>query len=59
MGYIIMYLDEIHKETIAIDKAKKMIMEAGEVKTGDIVIFSAGAPYPDKSRINWQRFEII
>jgi pyruvate kinase len=58
-GVSSMYLDEIQKETIAIDKAKKMIMEAGEVKTGDIVIFSAGAPYPDKSRINWQRFEII
>jgi pyruvate kinase len=58
-GVTSLYLDEIHKETIAIDKAKKIIMESGHVKTGDIVIFSAGAPYPDKSRVNWQRFEII
>jgi pyruvate kinase len=58
-GITSLYLDEIHKETIAIDKAKKIIVESGHVKSGDIVIFSAGAPYPDKSRINWQRFEII
>ncbi len=58
-GVIPVYLDEIHKETIAIDKAKKLISESGQVKTGDIVIFSAGAPHPDKSRVNWQRFEII
>jgi pyruvate kinase len=58
-GITSMYLDEIHKETIAIDKAKKIIMESGHIKSGDIVVFSAGAPYPDKSRINWQRFEII
>lgn len=58
-GVIPLYLDEIHKETIAIDSAKKIIVEKGLVKSGDIVIFSAGAPHPDKSRINWQRFEII
>jgi pyruvate kinase len=58
-GVTSLYLEEIHKETIAIDKAKKIIVESGHVKSGDIVIFSAGAPYPDKSRTNWQRFEII
>lgn len=58
-GVIPVHLDEIDKEHIAVDKAKKLIMEAGYVKEGDVVIFTAGAPYSEKSRANWLRFEII
>jgi len=50
---------EIDKEHLAIDKIKKMINEAGHIKEGDIVIFTAGAPYSEKSRVNWLRFEVI
>ncbi|OGU70826.1 MAG: pyruvate kinase [Ignavibacteria bacterium RBG_16_34_14] len=58
-GVTSIYMDEIDKEKIAIDKAKKLIVEYGHVKQGDIVIFTAGAPYSEKSRANWLRFEVI
>ena len=58
-GIIPVHMDEIDKEHIAVDKAKKQIVEEGYVKEGDVVIFTAGAPYSEKSRANWLRFEII
>ena len=58
-GITSIFLDEIDKENFAIYKAKKLILEAGHVKEGDIVIFTAGAPYSEKSRANWLRFEVI
>lgn len=58
-GVTSLYMKEIDKENIAIDRAKKLILEAGHVKAGDIVIFTAGAPYSEQSRANWLRFEVI
>jgi pyruvate kinase len=58
-GVTSVYLEEIVKEHIVIDKAKKMILDSGHVKEGDIVVFTAGAPYSEKSRANWLRFEIM
>jgi pyruvate kinase len=58
-GVIPLHMDEIDKEHIAIDKTKKIIIEEGYVKEGEVVIFAAGAPYSEKSRANWLRFEII
>jgi len=58
-GVTSIYLNEIDKEHMRIDTAKKSILESGYVKEGDIVIFAAGAPYSEKSRVNWLRFEVI
>src|SRR5690606_10040163 len=58
-GVTSIFSNEINKEHIAIDNARKLILEAGLVKEGDIVIFTAGAPYSEKSRTNWLRFEVI
>jgi pyruvate kinase len=58
-GVTSIFMEEIDKEHITIDKAKKLILEQGHVKESDIVIFTAGAPYSDKSRVNWIRFEVI
>jgi len=58
-GVTSIFMDDIDKEHIAIDRAKKLILEAGLVKEGDIVIFTAGAPYSEKSRANWLRFEAM
>lgn len=58
-GVTSIFLEDIDKEHIVIDKAKKLILEAGHVKEGDVVIFTAGAPYSEKSRANWLRFEVI
>ncbi len=53
------YFEDIDKEHMAIDKVKNILLEAGEVKEGDVVIFTAGAPYSEKSRASWIKFEII
>ncbi len=58
-GVASIFMEDIDKEHIAIDKAKKLILEAGLVKEGDIVVFTAGAPYSEKSRANWLRFEAV
>ncbi len=58
-GVTSIFMEDIDKEHIAIDKAKKLILEAGLVNEGDIVVFTAGAPYSEKSRANWLRFETI
>lgn len=58
-GVTSIYLEEIDKEHLVIDKAKKMILDSRHVKEGDIVVFTAGAPYSEKSRANWLRFEIM
>jgi pyruvate kinase len=58
-GITSIFQKEIDKEHLAIDNAKKLILDAGLVKAGDIVIFMAGAPYSEKSRANWLRFESL
>jgi len=58
-GVTSIFMEQIHKENLAIDSAKKLISDAGLVKEGDVVIFTAGAPYSEKSRVNWLRFEVI
>ncbi len=58
-GVTSIYIDDLKKENLVIDKAKKLIVENGQVKKGDIVVFTAGAPYSEKNRINWLKFEVI
>ncbi len=58
-GVTSIFMDQIHKENVVIEEAKKLILDAGLVKQDDIVIFTAGAPYSEKSRVNWLRFEVI
>lgn len=54
-----LFIDKIDKERIIIDDAKKMIIDSGFVKAGDIVIFTAGAHYSEKSRFNMLKFEVL
>jgi pyruvate kinase len=54
-----LYLEKIDKENVAIDKSKKIVLDAGLVNVGDMVIFMSGTPFSDKSRVNWLRFEVI
>lgn len=58
-GITSLYSELIDKEHIAIDSSKKLIVDAGLVKKGDMVIFMAGSPYKEKSRFNWFRYEAI
>ena len=54
-----LFMDKIDKENIAVDKAKDMILNTGLVNEGDMVIFMAGSPFSEKSRVNWLRFEVM
>ena len=58
-GVTSLYLEKIDKESISIDKAKKMVLDAGLANVGDMVIFMSGTPFSDKSRVNWLRFEVM
>jgi pyruvate kinase len=58
-GVTSVFRETFDKEHLAIDDAKELILNCGFVKKGDLVIFTAGAPYSEKSRANWSRFEII
>jgi len=58
-GVTSVFFEEIDKEHMAIEEAKKRIKDSGHLNTGDLLIFTAGAPYSEKSRANWMRFEII
>lgn len=58
-GVIPIFSEKIDKEHIAIEEAKSSILNSGLAKSGDLLIFTAGAPYSEKSRTNWIRFEVI
>jgi pyruvate kinase len=58
-GVTSIYREKIDKEHLAIDDAKELILNFGLASKGDLVIFTAGAPYSEKSRANWLRFEVI
>lgn len=56
-GVTSLFAPVISKEQAVIEGVKKMIVESGHVKKGDLVLFTAGAPYSEKSRLNWMKFE--
>ena len=58
-GVTSMFFPDIDKEHLAIDKIKGKLLKSDIVKEGEVVIFAAGAPYSEKSRANWLRFEVI
>lgn len=58
-GVIPIFSEKIDKEHIAIEEAKTSILNSGLAKSGDLLIFTAGAPYSEKSRTNWIRFEVM
>ena len=58
-GVAPLFMEKIDKEHMAIDKAKAMILNTGLVIEEDMVIFMAGTPFSEKSRVNWLRFEVM
>lgn len=58
-GVIPFFSDDIDKEHLAINEAISSLLNAGLIKQGELVIFTAGAPYSEKSRASWLRFEVI
>jgi len=58
-GVTSVYREKIDKEHLAIDDAKELLLNSKLANKGDLIIFTAGAPYSEKSRANWLRFEVI
>lgn len=58
-GVTSVHSEKFDKEHLAIDDAKDLLLNSGFVRKGDLIIFTAGAPYSEKSRANWLRFEVI
>ena len=58
-GVTSVYRETIDKEHLAIDDAKELILKENLAHKGDLIIFTAGAPYSEKSRANWLRFEVL
>jgi pyruvate kinase len=58
-GVTSVYQKEIDKEHIAIDEAKLLIGKLRLVNKGEIILFTAGAPYSEKSRFSWIKFDSI
>jgi|WetSurMetagenome_2_1015567.scaffolds.fasta_scaffold09992_2 pyruvate kinase len=58
-GVTSVYREKIDKEHLAIDDAKELLLNSNLANKGDLIIFTAGAPYSEKSRANWIRFEVI
>jgi pyruvate kinase len=56
-GITSLYFPEVKKDSIVIEQIKQMVLESGHVKKGDLVLITAGAPYSEKSRLNWMKFE--
>lgn len=58
-GVTSIFSSDIKKESAAIENARRLLLESGHVKRGDLVIYTAGAPYSEKSRLNWMKFETM
>lgn len=58
-GVTSVFFKDIAHGTEGVDEAKKLILQSENVKEGDLVIFTAGAPYSEKSRVNWLKFETL
>lgn len=54
-----LFVQKIDKQNAAIEEAKELILNAGLVSKGDLVIFLSRAPFSEKGRSDWLRFEVL
>lgn len=53
-----LFLENITDEETAIQNSMKLLKEKNFVNEGEIILFTAGAPYTDKGRRTWIRFAV-
>jgi pyruvate kinase len=58
-GVTSLFMEKIDKEHAAINEAREMILKAGLVNKGDVIIFMSTSPQSEKSRTDWLRFEVL
>jgi len=54
-----LFIDKIDKQNAAIEEAKDLILNAGLVNKGDLVIFLSRAPFSEKGRSDFLHFEVL
>ena len=54
-----LFIDKIDKQHAAIEEAKELILNAGLVNKGDLVIFLSRAPFTEKGRSDFLHFEVL
>ncbi len=54
-----LFIDKIDKQHAAIEEAKNLILNAGLVNKGDLVIFLSRAPFSEKGRSDFLHFEVM
>ncbi len=58
-GVTSLFINKIDKQHAAINEAKDLILNAGLVNKGELVIFLSRAPFSEKGRTDWLHFEVI
>ena len=58
-GVTSLFINKIDKQHAAIKEAKDLILNAGLVYKGDLVIFLSRAPFSEKGRTDWLHFEVL
>ena len=58
-GVTSLFISKIDKQHAAINEAKELILKAGLVNKGDLVIFLSRAPFSEKGRTDWLHFEVL
>lgn len=53
------FINKIDKQNAAIEEAKDLILNAGLVNKGDLVIFLSRAPFSEKGRSDFLHFEVL
>jgi pyruvate kinase len=54
-----LFISKIDKQNAAIEEAKSLILNAGLVNKGDLVIFLSRAPFSEKGRSDFLHFEVL
>lgn len=58
-GITSLFINKIDKQHAAINEAKDLILKAGLVNKGDLVIFLSRAPFSEKGRTDWLHIEVL
>ena len=58
-GVSSLHTNKIDKQKVAIEEAKKLILNAGIVNKGDLVIFLSRAPISESGRSDFLHFEVL
>ena len=53
------FIDNIDDEDNAINRVNEILRKQSIIENGDVIIYTAGAPYTEKGRRTWMRFAVF